>query len=127
MHAHAEGFQNRRVQAAVVAGAEGADHDRRRGEQDQHAGHQSQGSRFECTHPSSPLNTARLQFFQPPHGIPRLFQNRFFDSPDSSHIGGPKVMQLKSGTGSNRPRGRMRFMLSMYTGINSRSGRFLLR
>ena len=68
-----------------------------------------------------------LQFLQPPHRVRARSRNTSFDSPDSSHIGGPKVMQLSSGTGRNLPRGRIRFMLSMYTGINSRSGRFLLR
>ena len=54
-------------------------------------------------------------------------RNSSFGSPASSHMGGPKLMQLSSGTGSTWPRGRMRFMLSMCTGINSRSGRFLHR
>ena len=53
--------------------------------------------------------------------------NSILASPASSHIGGPKVMQLSIGTGRTSPRGKMRFMLSTYTGINSRSGRFLHR
>ena len=39
----------------------------------------------------------------------------------------PKLMQLKSGTGKNSPRGSTRFRLSMCTGTSSRSGRFFER
>ena len=41
MDPHAEGLQDGRVQAAVVAGAEGADEDRRPGQKHEHAAHKS--------------------------------------------------------------------------------------
>ncbi len=36
-----------------------------------------------------------------------------------------KVILVRSGTGKNSPRGKMRFMLSIWTGTSSSSGRFL--
>ena len=115
-----ERLEDGRVDAALRPAPEHLDNAPGGAQQHQHRADQAQGFRVRrCSRPA-------IDLLQPPHRLAgRGRRKSVFASPASSHIGGPKVMQLSIGTGSTSPRGRMRFMLSMWTGINSRSGRFL--